>query len=64
MDVIQANMCDEETENFRIKDCLVGISLDASFTAPGVFAALPIVRRTADGGGGTYSFTFTQEYAY
>lgn len=64
MDVIQANMCVAETENFRIKDCMVGVELEASFQAPGVFASLPIVRRSFDSGGGGYGFQFQQEYAY
>lgn len=64
MDVIQANMCDEETENFRIKDCLTGAVMDASFTAASVFVSLPIVRRSFAAGGGGYGFRFTQEYSY
>ena len=64
MDVIQANMCDAETEAFRIKDCLNKVTLEASFTAPGVFASLPIVRSTLAVGSEGYGFRFTQNYAY
>ena len=64
MDVIQANLCDAETEEFRIKDCLAGVTFEAKFTAPGVFAGLPVVRRTFAAGGEGYGFQFTQSYTY
>ncbi len=64
MDVIQANMCEGENEAFRIKDCLVGVGIEASFSANSVFVSLPIVRRTFAGGGGGYSFRYLQNYTY
>ncbi len=63
MDVIQANMCVREHEDFRMKDCMVGVGLEASFRANSVFVQLPVVRRTVSGGG-TYGFSFTQNYSY
>ena len=64
MDMIQANMCLNENEDFRIKDCMVKVKADVQYSAPSVFAALPIVRRTALLDTSGYQFHFTQEYAY
>ena len=64
MDIIQANMCKNENEQFRIKDCLVGVGVEVTYTANSVFSALPVVRRTVASGGGTYSFQFLQNYTY
>ena len=64
MDVIQMNMCAEETEQFRMRDCLVGTQVEASFSAPAVFIALPMVRRLLPAGGEGYHFSFLQAYHY
>ena len=64
LDMIQANMCLNENADFRIKDCMVKVKADVQYSAPSVFAALPIVRRTAALNTSGYQFRFTQEYAY
>ena len=64
MDMIQANMCLNENEDFRIKDCITQVKAEVSYSAPGVFAALPIVQRTAALDTTGYQFQFIQEYAY
>ena len=64
MDMIQANMCLHENGGFRMKDCMVAATASVRFSAPGVFASLPIVRRTVDTGSSGYEFAFTQSYAY
>ena len=64
MDMIQANMCLNENEDFRIKDCIAQVKAEVSYSAPGVFAALPIVQRTAALDTTGYEFQFIQEYAY
>ena len=64
MDVIQMNMCAEETERFRMQNCLVGAQVEASFSAPAVFVTLPMVRRLIPAGGDGYRFTFLQDYHY
>lgn len=64
MDMIQANMCLNENTDFRIKDCIAQVKAEVSYSAPGVFAALPIVQRTAASDTTGYQFSFVQEYAY
>lgn len=64
MDMIQANMCLNENADFRIKDCMVKVKTEVQYSAPSVFAALPIVRRTTAFNTSGYQFHFTQEYAY
>ncbi|MDO4733954.1 MAG: DUF5702 domain-containing protein, partial [Lachnospiraceae bacterium] len=64
MDMIQANMCLNENADFRIKDCIAQVKAEVSYSAPGVFAALPIVQRTAASDTTGYQFRFIQEYAY
>ena len=64
MDVIQMNMCDEENDAFRIKDCIAEVRAEAGFSAPGVFTALPPVRQLLAEDAGSYQFQCQQAYAY
>lgn len=63
MDLIQANMCRNENAAFRMKDCFVGVVIEAAFAAPQVFADI-WQQQEAFANGEGYRFTFLQSYRY
>lgn len=63
MDVIQANMCKREHLDFRMKDCIASMKIEASFKANQLFVAFGFISKYLDSSKG-YSFKYLQEYSY
>ena len=64
MDMIQANMCLSENEDFRIDECMTGAEVGAEYSAPQLFVSFPFVRNVAGYYDGRYIYSLTQEYSY
>ena len=64
MDMIQANMCKNENENFRFKDSMQAVKITATYNAPRLFVLLPMANNVLEAGDGSYPFSIQQEYAY
>jgi len=64
MDMIQADMCLSENEDFRISSCLTGVTVDAAYSAPQLFINFPFVRNVVGYSEDGYIYSMTQEYSY
>ncbi|MCQ2530365.1 MAG: DUF5702 domain-containing protein [Lachnospiraceae bacterium] len=64
MDMIQANMCKNENENFRFKDSMQAVKITATYNSPRLFVLLPMANNALKVGDGGYQFSIQQEYAY
>ncbi len=64
MDMIQADMCLSENEDFRISSCLTGVTVDAKYSAPQLFINFPFVRNVVGYFEDGYIYSMTQEYSY
>ncbi len=64
MDLIQANMCDQENEDFRISDCICAATADAVYTAPHLFTTFPFTQAVLGISEGRYEFDICQDYSY
>lgn len=64
MDMIQADMCLNENEDFRLEECIVGVQICAQYTAAQLFTSFGFVSSNLESSGGTYSFSIEQFYEY
>lgn len=64
MDMIQANLCLNENEAFRISECIESVELTADFKAGQIFTAIPFVKNIIGSSGDAYTFSVTQSYGY
>lgn len=64
MDMIQADMCLTENEDFRISECLTAVTVTADYSAPQLFVRFPFVRSVAGYSEGSYKYSMTQDYSY
>ncbi len=64
MDIIQANMCHREHSDFRFKDCIASMKIEASFRANQVFVAFPFMSEYVSTSTSGYNFKYLQEYSY
>ncbi len=64
MDMIQANMCKNENEKFRLKDSIQAVDLKAVYDAPRLFVMLPGARGILQLGDGSFGFRIEQHYEY
>ena len=64
MDIIQANMCLSENEDFRISECMTGVTIQAEYSAAQFFITFPFVSSVAGSADGEYSYSLTQDYSY
>lgn len=64
MDILQANMCANENENFRFKDSIAAITVRTEYVANILFPTLPPAGRILRVHKGRYLFHYEQEYQY
>ena len=64
MDILQANMCANENENFRFKDAITAVRLTTQYSANILFPLLPPAGSTLRIQSGSYLFQYEQEYQY
>ncbi len=64
MDMIQADMCKNEAESFRIENCITAISGTASYSSSALFASFGFVKSMVSTAGGGYSFSIPVNYSY
>lgn len=64
MDLIQANMCLNENGDFRMAECITGVSICAEYTAAQLFTAFGFVSSSLSASDGSYSFSLVQLYEY
>ena len=64
MDILQANMCANENENFRFKDSIAAVTVRTEYVANILFPTLPPAGRILRVHKGRYLFHYEQEYQY
>ena len=64
MDILQANMCANENENFRFKDSITAIRLETEYSANILFPILPPAGSVLRIHSGQYLFQYEQKYQY
>ena len=64
MDILQANMCANENENFRFKDSIASVTVHTEYVANILFPTLPPAGRILRVHKGRYLFHYEQEYQY
>ena len=64
MDILQANMCANENENFRFKDSIAAVAVRTEYVANILFPTLPPAGRILRVHKGRYLFHYEQEYQY
>ena len=64
MDILQANMCANENENFRFKDSIAAIKVQTEYVANILFPTLPPAGKMLRVHKGRYLFHYEQEYQY
>ncbi len=64
MDILQANMCANENENFRFKDSISAVTVRTEYVANILFPTLPPAGRILRVHKGRYLFHYEQEYQY
>ena len=64
MDMLQADICKRENEDFRVAECVTGLKLNASFEAPMLFLAFPFAAGVSGAGSGSYGFDISVNYSY
>ncbi len=64
MDMVQANMCKNEAESFRIENCITAVTGTASYSSSALFASFGFVKNMVSSAGGRYSFSVPVNYSY
>ena len=64
MDMIQADMCLNENEDFRMAECAVSAELTASYSARQIFTDISWVKSALSSSGGNYAFSISESYEY
>ncbi len=64
MDILQANMCANENENFRFKDSIAAVTVRTEYVANILFPTLPPAGRILRVHKGRYLFHYEQKYQY
>ena len=64
MDMIQANMCLSENEDFRISECMSSVTVNAEFSSQQLFVSFPFVQRVVGHSHDGWKYSMTQEYSY
>ena len=59
MDMIQANLCLNENQAFRMKDCIAAARISVNYKAGRLFAGIPSAQ-----GGNAYRIVINQQYKY
>ena len=64
LDMIQANMCANENENFLISDCVTAVVLDAEYEVPYLFLSFGFARSLSNAEGSAYEISVSVNYEY
>ena len=64
LDMIQANMCANENENFLISDCITSAELEAGYEIPYLFLSFSFVRSLAGATGSSFEISIPLSCGY
>lgn len=64
LDMIQANMCANENEDFLISDCVTAVTLDAKYEVPYLFLSFGFARSLSNAEGSAYEISVSVNYGY
>ena len=64
MDLIQANMCLNENEDFKMSECIVSVCLDCEYEADEIFTGYSWVKSEISGAGGGYLIGVSESFEY